>query len=180
MGRGVDWRAPLCHREEASFRIFPSGLHEPWTPPPRTRHILDEEGRTCLSRIRRDVDQQRWWVDPTLGSITLSELSAMWVESNPTKTRSSVLRDQGILDLHIVPFLGAKRISAVTPGDVQSLVNRWASGDLAPRTVRRHYAVIKVNLPSPSSRTSWGVRHAGRSTCQESSINTARNWTAAI
>lgn len=72
-----------------------------------------------------------------------------------------MLRDRGIIDNHLLPLLGEQKLISISQSAIQSLVNEWTRSDLAARTVRRHYAVVKAIF-------SFAVRSdfMGRSPCR--------------
>lgn len=85
------------------------------------------------------------WIDPTKSSRRFADVAADWLDSNPGKRASTYERDEIALRVHIVPAIGDSPIGAITPADVQQLVNRW-SGSMAPRTTRRTYGVLRAVL----------------------------------
>ena len=76
--------------------------------------------------------------DPGRGRVTVRELGAEWLASNPAK-HADPATDEYHLRTHIFPALGDSRIDSVVQTDVQSLVNHL-SARLAPRTVRARTA----------------------------------------
>lgn len=93
---------------------------------------------------RVEVDQGRW-LNPDLGKTPLSEVAAEWL-ADPTKRRSSFLRERTILDRHVLPALGAIRVGSIKPADIQRLVNGWVAGGLATSTVLRQHSVLRALL----------------------------------
>jgi integrase len=88
------------------------------------------------------TDQRRGaWIDPRFASMTVKDLAARWMESNPAKRSGTRSRDDTIIRLHIVPTFGARPIGSVTQPDVQGLVNSWPQ---APRTIKRQYGVLRA------------------------------------
>ncbi|HLH75034.1 MAG TPA: site-specific integrase [Chloroflexota bacterium] len=83
------------------------------------------------------------WVDPRLGDRPFSEIAEEWLQSRPRKKSGSIARDRSILETHVVPVLGARRISSVTRLDVQKLVNGWLDR-FEPSTVVRMFAVVRA------------------------------------
>jgi integrase len=83
------------------------------------------------------------WVDPRYATMTVSELAAKWLASNPSKRNGTRARDETIIRRHIKPTLGPRPIGSVTQPDVQGLVNVWAK-QAAPRTVKRQYDVVRA------------------------------------
>jgi integrase len=99
-------------------------------------------------QARELADQSRGgWVDPRRSTVTVDDWAAEWLESNPGKRASSLARDESVLRLHILPVLGGSSLAAVTPSDIQRLVNAWSSRS-APRTVSRQYDVVRAMLRS--------------------------------
>jgi hypothetical protein len=87
-----------------------------------------------------EVDKDRGlFIDPALARTTVAEVAARWLASNPGKRGGSWQRDEIVVRLHILPELGALPVGSLTPGDVQALVNVWATRH-APGTVRRSTA----------------------------------------
>ena len=95
-----------------------------------------------LAVIETDV-RRGVWIDPQSGRMTVAELGAQWLASNPGKRKDTLATDEYHLRVNIVPKLGPHRITDVTPSDLQSLVNEW-SARLAPRTVSRAYGVARA------------------------------------
>jgi integrase len=95
-----------------------------------------------LASIETDIHRGAW-IDPVGAEMSVAELARRWLGHDPAKRASTLSRDQAIVRLHIRPFIGQRRISEVTPPDVQKLVNGWAQGRM-PRTVRRQYDVIRA------------------------------------
>jgi len=125
--RGVRYdvrlRTPDGHQYKQSFRT--------------RREAETYEAREVADRSRGS------WVDPRRSSVTVGEWAAEWLRSNPAKRSSSLARDESVLRLHVLPALGNRQLAAVTPAEVQRLVNTWAQR-AAPRTVRRQYDVIRA------------------------------------
>jgi len=84
------------------------------------------------------------WIDPRHADLTVRTLASQWMEANPAKRSSTLARDEAIVRLHVLPTLDRRRIGAVTPHDVQGLVNRWVAEGRAPKTVRRQYDVVRA------------------------------------
>ncbi len=134
-------------RHFGSVRKLPSGRYQARYWHAGTRHIALEtftakaDAQAWLSRAEADITRGAW-LDPAAGKVTVAELATRWLESNPMKRGSSKLRDESILDNHIVPVLGPEAVSRITRVDVQQLVDGW-SQDHAPSTVVRMFAVVR-------------------------------------
>ncbi len=82
-------------------------------------------------------------IDPRRSRVTVTDLSKAWLASNPTKRPDTRATDDSHLRAHLIPAIGQQRISSVTPGQLQDLVNEL-SGRLAPKTVGRIYGVARA------------------------------------
>lgn len=94
---------------------------------------------------QRTAKSRGTWIDPRGSRITMRELGAEWLESNPAKRDSTWARDESALRVHVYPELGDRTIGSLTPVDIRSLVAKW-SEDLAPRSVRRIYGALRAAL----------------------------------
>lgn len=85
------------------------------------------------------------WVDPRASGLTVAELATEWLAGNPAKRSSTRARDESILRVHVLPRLGDRKLSSLTPTDVRGLVSLWTP-TMAPRTVRRTYGALRALL----------------------------------
>jgi integrase len=83
------------------------------------------------------------WTDPAAGRLLFGNLARQWLQANPAKRESTIARDEIAIRLHILPMLGKRRADAITPAEVQGLVNQWC-GTQAPATVRRSFDVFRA------------------------------------
>ncbi len=74
--------------------------------------------------------------------MTLAEVVSRWLESNPLKRDSSRARDQSILEYHVLPAFGSRRVGQITRLEVQQLVDSW-SKTYTPSTVTRMFALLR-------------------------------------
>ena len=83
--------------------------------------------------------------DPRSGRRSVELVAGNWLESNPTKRQTTWAADEHALRQWILPVIGQREVGSVSPTDIQNLVNGWTSR-IAPRTVRRHYGVLRAVL----------------------------------
>ena len=141
-GHGSDQTTSLWECQEAPLRALSGPLLARRDPPYRAETFTAKaDAQAWLSRAEADITRGAW-LDPAAGKVTVVELATRWLESNPMKRGSSKLRDESILDNHIVPVLGPEAVSRITRVDVQQLVDGW-SQDHAPSTVVRMFAVVR-------------------------------------
>jgi integrase len=108
------------------------------------------------------------WVDPRYANMTMKELAARWLASNPAKRSKARSRDESIIRVHILPGcsppgprFGDVPIGSVTQPGVQGIVNAWVT-KAEPRTVRRQFGVLRAIFTYAVS-----ADFLGRSPCRD-------------
>jgi integrase len=94
-----------------------------------------------LTKLQRDISDG---LSPQLESITLSQLLTRWHEDVlPRQVRESAQQHYScVARVHLIPILGAKKLSALTTLDVDRLLTAKARQGCSPSTVRRIRAVL--------------------------------------
>jgi integrase len=107
-------------------------------------------------------------VDPRYANMTVKELAARWLASNPAKRSKTRTRDESIIRVHILPGchppgprFGDTPIGSVTQPDIQGVVNAWAT-QAKPRTVKRQFGVLRAIFAYAVS-----ADFLGRSPCRD-------------
>ena len=148
-------------RHFGSVRRLPSGRYQASYWRLAMRLVADDtfttkgEAQAWLSTVETDI-QRGAWVDPAGGKITIADLAARWLESDPSKRSNTKVRDEMAIRLHIVPAMGTCELGQVTPRQVQGLINTWAL-QRAPGSVRRDYAVLRAMF-GYAVESDWLVR----------------------
>jgi len=85
-------------------------------------------------------------IDPRKGDLKLSQLADQyretWTDLEP-KTRTGY---ESILNRHVLPTFGSKRLIRISPQAVQRYVNELNAAEYAPNTIRRIYGVLNQLL----------------------------------
>lgn len=119
---------------------------------------------------REIADRSRGaWIDPRRAETTFAAVANEWLTSNPAKRPSAFARDEGIVRVHLLPALGARRLGTIMPADVQTLVQVWTKS-LKPRTVRRQFGVLRAIFRFAVERD-----YIGRSPCRGIKLPEVRN-----
>ncbi len=117
--------------------------------------LRDPNGRMYQRSFRTKREAEAWqanelsdrtrgkWVDPRGGLTPFSEWASEWLVSNPAKRPGSIARDEAVIRVHLKPAFGHRPLGSITSRDIQHVVNAWSTTQ-APRTVRRHYAVLRA------------------------------------
>lgn len=138
----------MAKRHFGSVRRLPSGRYQASYWHDGVRLIAPQtfatkgDARAHLSSIETDLHRGAW-VNPTNGSMPVAALAERWLASNPAKRADTLATDRYHLGCHLLPAIGSRRISEVTPHLLQQLVNDLAER-LAPKTVTRGYGVVRA------------------------------------
>ena len=111
-----------------------------------TRTFTTKREAQAFERAERSARDRGEWVDPHAARQTVAEWVAYWWKLHSPnlapKTRSQY---DSTLKRWILPAIGHRRLSSLTPLDLQELVNDWARS-ARPSTVHRRYAVLRTAL----------------------------------
>jgi integrase len=126
--------------------------------------------KTFRRRTDADVYRRRVEADELVGIVTdhrrgvetFNEIADRWLMSVPSKRKRSLERDEGILDCHLRPAFGSRRIQSITRADVQLLVDTLAM-TLAPSSVLRTFSCLRAVF-SFAERDEIVVRNPTRGT----------------
>jgi len=101
--------------------------------------------KTDAERFRSTVEADLIrgdWRDPRLGATTVASWAEQWYATSADKRGSTRARLRGILDRHVLPKWGPRRLSTVQHVEVRAWVAELSSTGLAPRTVRKVAQVL--------------------------------------
>jgi integrase len=143
-----------CQREDwsrcgHSWRVIASGGRDPVSGKRQqvvaTIRGSKREAERELVRILRDVDTGNL-ADP--GRITLAEyLMDRWLPHIATRVRARThLRYYQLVNLHVLPRIGAVRLGKVRPAHVQEVVDGMLAAGMAPRTTAQAYRALSAAL----------------------------------
>ncbi len=89
---------------------------------------------------------------------TLDDFAAFWSRSKRGTVDTNTLdRYVDILDLHVLPVLGAFHVDAIRAIDLQSLVNQWKETDVSRHTVRGWWRVLRMVLRDAVAQLQLGM-----------------------
>ncbi|MGA3149656.1 MAG: tyrosine-type recombinase/integrase [Acidimicrobiales bacterium] len=125
-----------------SVRELPSGKWQATWKANGARHRAPmtfrnkTDAKTYLATVRADLERGTW-TDPLAGRITVREVGAEWLASNPNKSDGSIDRDRRTLNKHVYPEIGYLPIGTVDRSMIQAMVNGWTN---APSSIARQYS----------------------------------------
>ena len=92
---------------------------------------------------RRDEQRTGRYIDPTRAAVTFEEMSKRWQVSKRHRD-STAVRNQGILDKHLLPAFGRLPLLDISREHVSREVRKWENNGLKRRTIDRHLAVLRA------------------------------------
>jgi len=137
----------MRRRQFGSIRKLPSGSYQVayWLEGKRQigpkTFSTKADASAYLATVEADVVRGAW-INPELTETRFEVVANQWLRSNSSKRESSIARDVGILNNHVLPFLGHKAIGSIRPAVIQSLVDSWTS-TYSANSVNRHYATVR-------------------------------------
>lgn len=115
------------------------------------------DGKEHSKTFVRKIDAERFlatveadkargaWRDPRLGRQTFKDWVEEYLASATHKRESTMARDRTVLRCHFVSALGSMPLVSITPHHVRQVVEKM-SANLAPKTVRTNYGVLRAVL----------------------------------
>lgn len=136
-------------RQFGSIRKLPSGRWQARYPDrsgcivtaPSTFPTKQSAGQ-FLSGIETDMARGAY-IDPRAGRTTLARWTESWL-ARPGKRANSTVRDRQALEVFLAE-LGPVALGALTPGQIQAVVDRRARS-AAPATVARDFSAVRAVL----------------------------------
>ncbi len=140
-----------ARRDFGNVRKLPSGRYQARFHQPDGTMIAapdtfptKSDATAFLARIRADQDRGTY-LDPRRGLITFAAWVNDYYMPAARKAPTTMARDRQVIDKHLLPALGKKRLSDISSLDIQQVVNTMAE-TLAPKTVATNCGVLSVIL----------------------------------
>lgn len=115
----------------------------------------DPSRRERSRTFPRRSDAERWlaavessvargeWLDPQRGATTVEQWVTTWVVTRSDLRPTTRARVQSIIDTHIIPRFGHRRITTVSNSEVRLWVANLSAAGSSPATVRKCVAVLR-------------------------------------
>src|SRR5262249_27146155 len=116
----------------------------------RERRVISHRSKSAATRWAEDRERhllQHGPAEPKKEVPTLEEFAPRFIEGYARANRqkpSGIAAKETILNIHLVPLLGSKKLDAITSEDVQRLKRRLH--DRTPKTVNNVLSVLNVML----------------------------------
>ena len=112
----------------------------------RTVHGTKKEAEQVRVALLRQLDQGELLLKPT--RLTMREYLEEWKAkaARPRVSPRTFHDYEGMLERYVTPVLGTRRLSAITPMDVQDVIARMLARGLSSRTVRYCHTVLNNAL----------------------------------
>jgi len=144
-------------RDFGSVRELRSGRFQVrWTHPgtgeqhtgPRT-FTSRTDARRYLASVQTDLDRGAW-SDHKLGRVLFGDWAQQRIDA-VHKRQSTRATHASILKNHLTPALGSMSLAAITPSDIQALVQKWVADGASRETVRTRYGLLREVMNSAVS-----------------------------
>ena len=121
--------------------------NKPWI----VRWFENDKQRSLSFRTKREAsafDEQRRVQVRTGNYISIDDQEVLFIDyaerylQRGNRAPSTLTREQGILNKHIYPEIGQRRIHQIKRSDIQRLADEWVMNGLQRRTIDRHLAVL--------------------------------------
>lgn len=130
------------HRKRDGRMVYEVRLRDPGGRE-YSRTFTTRRAAELFQAKERTDRSQGAWIDPRKAETTFGEVAKAWLESNPGKSESGAIRDEGIVRNHANPVWENRPVGSITRRDVQGLVGKWSRVQKA-RTVSRQYDVLRA------------------------------------
>jgi len=127
----------------ASIVKLAKGYRARWRTPDGQSRSKTFERRGDAEKFLTKTDYAKLtgdYVDPQAGRVTVKDYAGQWVASQVWRA-STTVHIEGVLNNHVYPVFGNRRIASVRPGEVQAFVRKLTDTH-APGTVRNVYGVL--------------------------------------
>jgi len=106
-----------------------------------SRSFATKAAAEMFDAKRRDEQRTGRYIDPTRAAVTFGEMAKRW-QASKRHRNSTAVRNQGILDIHLIPAFGHLPLLDITRSLISKEVKKWEANGLKRRTVDRHLAVL--------------------------------------
>lgn len=117
-------------------------------PNGQRKHVYGKTQRECRENLQNVRDQIRRGLPLAPERLTLAAHLQHWIEAvvRPNRRRSTYIGYEVNVRLHIVPHLGAYRLTQLQPHHVEEWLSTLRESSLSPRTVQYAHAVLRAGL----------------------------------
>lgn len=101
------------------------------------------EAQTLKGKILKSIADGSYWETQTK-QISLDEFYQQWIKSKSKTVKTGTLTDYELtFRLHILPVLGEKNLSDISPGNLQDWVDSLSNTKLSPSSINKAYRYLR-------------------------------------
>jgi integrase len=109
----------------------------------QTRRYLTGTSRADVARKMKALRDE----GTVPSSLTVAEYLGTWLQGERPRVKASTFRHkEQNLRLHIIPAIGSRRLSALTPGDVERMLAGMAERGMAPNSMKVTRVILRRAL----------------------------------
>ncbi|GHH68802.1 putative prophage phiRv2 integrase [Streptomyces sulfonofaciens] len=139
-------------RRFGAVRQLPSGRFQIRYPDPVTKQLRNgdrtyptkRDAEVALSGIEADIDRGRW-TDPDAGKVTLGDFIDRWFRERDYAATSRG-RNEGVIRLHIRPYLGDLAVAEITTPRVRQWRRDLLDAGVGEATVVKAYQILRAAM----------------------------------
>jgi integrase len=105
------------------------------------RFLTRKDAETYQSKL--NIDKYRGYLPNQEGNkIKFSEYAVRWVKTKDFHRPRTAKRRDEIIRIHLIPVLGNRTLTSISPADINDLIMQWQQQGLKPRTVKNHMHIL--------------------------------------
>ena len=112
----------------------------------RRRAVYGLTKAEAVDKMRREQRRAAEGLKPTEGRLTFAAFAARWLVMDHDVRPATLARYAALLDRHILPVIGGRKLVEVQPDDVRQVLAKMKLGGLSPTSQSHVRAVIRLVL----------------------------------
>ncbi len=112
----------------------------------RRRAVYGLTKAEAITKMRREQDRAAEGLKPTEGRLTLATFAGRWLAMDRDVRPATLSRYAALLDRHILPVIGGRKLVEVQPDDVRQVLAKMKQAGLSTTTQAHVRAVIRLVL----------------------------------
>src|SRR5829696_8110775 len=139
--RGNDLPAPRWTLGGSAYVLLPSGGRA-------RKRVYGRTRSEVFAKLAELQQKSRSGLPAISGQVTIATYLNEWLETvaKPSVRPSTFYSYRLYVQDHLIPALGNKRLTRLTPTDVRTFIQAKANAGLAPATVKQMHAILRAAL----------------------------------
>src|SRR5437588_5604984 len=130
-----------CNRKGESYFVYRARYRDSGGRLHQQTFRTKAQARAFEQAAATDV-RRGAWTDPQLGRLRFESFAEEWLRTTVDLRTTTRARNRGILEVHVLPFFGQRRIAEIVAVDVRVFLAEQVAAGLAPATVGKHLRLL--------------------------------------